>query len=79
MEKWDEYTRARDRMFAATHKPRTPWTVALFNDKRRGRLAVIRRVLSAIPYRGKDARVVGRPDPAILGAPSLLNRKRRAA
>jgi polyphosphate kinase 2 len=78
MEKWDEYTRARDRMFAATHKPGTPWTVALFNDKRRGRLAVIRRVLSAIPYRGKDAKVVGRPDPAILGAPSLL-RKRRVA
>lgn len=73
MQKWDDYTTARDRMIEATHLPATPWTVTLANDKRRARLAIIRKLLAAIDYPGKDKSVVGRPDPSIIGDPRLLN------
>jgi len=70
--KWDAYTEARDRMLAKTHRPETPWTVVLANDKRRARLAIVRHVLSAIDYPGKSDKVVGRRDASIIGGPSLV-------
>jgi polyphosphate kinase 2 len=48
--RWDEYTRARDEMFAKTHTPWAPWHVAKSDDKRRARLNVIEHILEAIPY-----------------------------
>ncbi|MEQ9690508.1 MAG: polyphosphate kinase 2 [Bauldia litoralis] len=72
MHKWDDYTRARDEMFVATHRPATPWSVVRANDKRRARLNIIRHVLSIIDYPGKDADVVRKPDPLILNDPSIL-------
>jgi polyphosphate kinase 2 len=47
--KYTEYTRARERMFAATHTKTAPWTVVEFNDQRRGRLNLIRDLLDRIP------------------------------
>ena len=72
LHKWDAYTAARDRMFAATHRPSTPWTVVRANDKRRARVSIARHVLAAIDYPGKDPGVVGRPDPLILSGPDLV-------
>ena len=72
MEKWDDYTRARDRMMAASHRPQTPWSVVRSNDKRRARLSVIQHVLASIDYPGKDKGVVRNVDAAILGGPELL-------
>ncbi|MCB1488265.1 MAG: polyphosphate kinase 2, partial [Bauldia sp.] len=73
MHKWDDYTRARDEMFAATHRPATPWSVVRANDKRRARLNIIRHVLATLDYPGRDANVVRQPDPLILGGPGLLD------
>ncbi|MBX9452708.1 MAG: polyphosphate kinase 2 [Neoaquamicrobium sediminum] len=70
MEKWDEYTKARDLMFERTHTEHAPWTVVRANDKRRLRLAVIRRLLLTIPYAGRDLDVIGAEDDRIIGAPS---------
>ncbi len=64
---WDAYTEARDRMIEVTHTGTTPWTVVLGNDKRRARLALIAHLLDRVDYEGKDAGVVGTPDPLILG------------
>jgi polyphosphate kinase 2 (PPK2 family) len=58
MARWDDYTRARDEMFAATDRPPAPWTVVLSNDKRRARLGLIRHVLSTIDYAGKDGHIL---------------------
>ena len=69
MAKWDDYTRAQADMFRFTHTPTSPWTAIRANDQRRARLAAIRAVLSAIDYEGKDIKVVGEPDPMIVGAP----------
>jgi polyphosphate kinase 2 len=48
-EKYAEYTRARDAMFAATHTANAPWTVVDFNDQKRGRLDLIRHLLDRLP------------------------------
>lgn len=67
--KWDDYTKARDLMFAHTHSDEAPWTLVLANDKRRARLAVIRRLLSSIPYDGRDMKVTGEEDSSIIFSP----------
>lgn len=65
--KWDDYTRARDQMLEATSTDAAPWTIVRMNDKRRGRLEVIRHVLGQFDYAGRDDAVLGTPDPAIIG------------
>jgi polyphosphate kinase len=48
-EAYEEYGRARDLMFAATHTQRAPWYVVNFDDQRRGRLNLIRHLLDQVP------------------------------
>ncbi|GAB1596097.1 polyphosphate kinase 2 [Lysobacter claricitrinus] len=48
--RWYDYSRARDAMFEATDTEHAPWYVANTNDKRRGRLNIIRHLLDHIPY-----------------------------
>jgi polyphosphate kinase len=50
-DRWDDYTKARDQMFAATDTPGAPWFVARSEDKRRVRLNVISHMLKHIPYK----------------------------
>jgi len=50
-DRWHDYTRARDDMFAATDTDFAPWHVARTDDKRRGRLNIITHLLSQIPYK----------------------------
>ncbi|WP_048648245.1 polyphosphate kinase 2 [Nitratireductor soli] len=66
--KWDDYTRMRDLMLERTHSPHAPWTVVRANDKRRARLAVIRRILLSIAYDGRDLDAIGAEDPKIIGS-----------
>lgn len=70
---WDAYSVAIRETLAATHAASAPWTVILADDKRRARIAAIRRVLSAVPYEGRDAAIACPPDPAICGGPDLWN------
>src|SRR5262245_28590812 len=49
--RWYDYSRARDDMFKYTDTDQTPWYVAKTDDKRRGRLNIIRHILSKIPYK----------------------------
>lgn len=49
--RWDEYTKARDEMIAATDTPWAPWYVARSDDKKRARLNIITHLLSRIPYK----------------------------
>ena len=72
LEKWPDFTKARNAMLAATHSKATPWTVVHANDKRRARLNIIRTVLDALPYPGRDDTAVGKIDPLVLGGPKLI-------
>jgi polyphosphate kinase len=60
-DRWDDYTEARDAMFAATDTAWAPWWVAKTDDKRRGRLNVIAHLLDQIPYEPIDAKAVKLP------------------
>jgi polyphosphate kinase len=68
MAKWDDYTKAQHELFRFTHTTSCPWTVVRANDQRRARLEVLRVILSASDYAGKDTKVIGTPDPKIVGA-----------
>ena len=75
LDKWDEYTAAKESMFFFTDLADAPWTVVKSNDKRRARLEAMRHVLSVLAYEDKDAGLVGRPDPLIVGpAPMATDR-----
>lgn len=67
LDRWDDYTEAKEEMFAATDTDWAPWTVVKGNDKKRARLGAMRHVLSQFDYTDKDADVVGVPDPLLVG------------
>ena len=68
LDKWDEYTAAKEAMFVHTDTDEAPWTVIKSNDKKRARLAAMRHVLSRLDYTGRDLATVGVPDPLIVGS-----------
>jgi polyphosphate kinase 2 len=72
LEKFDDYSVARNRMFEASHTDHAPWRVILNNDKRRGRLAILRSVLHEIEYAGKDVKAVGAIDRKIALTPEAF-------
>lgn len=74
LDKWDDYTKARDIMLAHTHSDHAPWTIIRSNDKKRARLNAIRHILHSIDYQGKDQDVIGELDPKIIGfGPDFLH------
>ena len=60
-DRWDDYTKARDEMFAATDSSWAPWFVARSEDKKRVRLNVISHLLKHIPYEALPAKKVELP------------------
>jgi polyphosphate kinase 2 len=68
LDRWDDYTDAKEAMFAATDTDYAPWTVIRSNDKKRARLEALRYVLHRMPYDEKDRDAVGIPDPNIVVA-----------
>ena len=47
--KYDDYTRARERMLEATHTEHAPWTLVDYNDQALGRLTLLRDLLDRLP------------------------------
>jgi polyphosphate kinase len=72
LDRWSDYTEAKEAMFFYTDTADAPWTVIKSNDKKRARLAAMRLVLSQFEYDNKDAELVGTPDPLIVGPASQL-------
>lgn len=67
IDRWDDFTAARDRMIAATHTRHSPWIVVKANDRRRAHLSLIRHLVLNIDYAGRDLSAIGEVDPKILG------------
>ncbi|MBX3314308.1 MAG: polyphosphate kinase 2 [Actinobacteria bacterium] len=72
IDRFDEYTYARDSMLLATDTHPAPWTIINSNEKRRARLESIRTVLNAMPYTDKDHDVAYDPDPHVVRPASAL-------
>lgn len=49
-DRWIDFTRYRDKMFALTHTDEAPWLVVDGNDKEKARLNIIRAILDRVPY-----------------------------
>ena len=67
LDKWDDYTRAKEQMFFETDTADSPWTVVKSDCKKRARLNAMRYVLHKLPYDNKDLAQIGKLDPLIVG------------
>lgn len=67
LDKWSEYTEAKNAMFFHTDTADSPWLVVKSDDKKRARLNCMRHFLGTLPYPGKDPHVVRKADPLIVG------------
>ena len=67
LDKWNDYTRAKEEMFFETDTADSPWTVVKSDCKKRARLSVLRFVLNALPYSNKDVKAIGKIDSLIVG------------
>ncbi len=67
LDRWDEYTRAKEDMFFYTNTNEAPWTVIKSNDKKRARLEAMRYILNYFPYDDKNEEII-QPDPLILSS-----------
>ena len=70
LDKWDDYTAAKEAMFFHTDTADAPWTVIKSDDKKRARINCIRHFLHSLEYPGKDLRVAHAPDPLLVGRAS---------
>ena len=67
LDKWGDYTEAKEAMFFYTDTADAPWTVVKSNDKKRARLNCMRHFLLSLEYPGKDVDAIGSVDPLIIG------------
>jgi polyphosphate kinase len=70
LDKWDDYTAAKETMFRHTDTDDCPWTVVKSDCKKRARLNALRYVLHKMPYTDKDRERIGPLDPLIVGRPA---------
>jgi polyphosphate kinase 2 len=67
LDKWDDYTKAKEAMFFHTDTADAPWTVLKSDCKKRARLNAMRYLLHKLPYANKDLDQIGVLDPLLVG------------
>jgi len=67
LDKWDDYTEAKEAMFFYTDTADAPWVIVKSDDKKRARINCMRHFLSTIDYPDKDPEIAQAPDPLIVG------------
>lgn len=75
LNKWEDYTEAKEAMFFYTDTADAPWAIIKSNDKKRARLECMRHFLSSLDYPGKDPKIARAPDPLIVGQASHVIHK----
>ena len=66
LDKWDDYTVAKEAMFSQTDTADAPWTVVRSDCKKRARLNAMRYVLHKLPYKSRDSKAIGPVDPLLV-------------
>ena len=72
LDKWDDYTKAKEAMFFYTNTADSPWTVVKSDCKKRARLNALRYVLHKLPYTNKDIERIGPLDPLLVGRANVV-------
>jgi len=67
LDKWNDYTEAKEAMFFYTDTADAPWTIIKSNDKKRARLECMRHILASMPYPNKNEKLASGTDPLIVG------------
>jgi len=67
LDKWDDYTKAKEAMFFETDTADAPWTVIKSDCKKRARLNAMRYVLHKLPYDNKNTDNIGALDQLLVG------------
>lgn len=75
LDKWDDYTKAKEAMFFHTDTADCPWIVIKSDDKKRARLNAMRYVLHSMPYAGKDAKRIGHVDNLLVGRANIIHER----
>ncbi|MDQ6975821.1 MAG: polyphosphate kinase 2 [Mariprofundaceae bacterium] len=68
LDKWDDYTAAKEAMFFYTDTNDAPWTVIKSDDKKRARINCMRHFLSKLDYPNKNTEVAKPADSLIVGS-----------
>ncbi len=68
IDKWDDYTEAKEAMFFFTDTADAPWVVIKSDDKKRARLNCMQHFLASLDYPNKDHHILSGPDPLIVGS-----------
>lgn len=72
LDKWDDYTEAKEAMFFYTDTADAPWTVIKSDCKKRARLNAIRHILQHADYPNKNPEIACKPDPLIVGSADTI-------
>ena len=72
LEKWEDYTKAKEAMFFHTDTAESPWTVVKSDCKKRARLNAMRYVLHKLPYKNKRLDDIGAVDPLLVGRAQVV-------
>jgi len=72
LDKWNDYTKAKEAMFFHTDTADSPWTVIKSDCKKRARLNAMRYVLHKLPYTNKDITAIGSLDPLLVGRAHIV-------
>ena len=72
LDKWEDYTKAKEAMFFYTDTADAPWTVIKSDCKKRARLNALRYILHRLPYTNKDATRIGPMDSLIVGRANVV-------
>ena len=72
LDKWDDYTRAKEATFFYTDTADAPWTVVKSDCKKRGRLNAMRYVLHRLAYDGKTSEHIGQVDRLLVGRAQVV-------
>jgi len=75
LDKWEDYTRAKESMFFHTDTADSPWTLVKSDDKKRARLNAMRYVLHSLPYPGKDVERIGLVDDLLVGRANIIHER----
>ena len=67
LDKWEDYTKAKEAMFFETDTADAPWTVIKSDCKKRARLNAMRYVLQKLPYTNKNTDNIGTLDTLLVG------------
>lgn len=72
LDRWEDYTRAKETMFFHTDTAYAPWTVVKSDDKKRARLNAMRHLLHTVPYENKELETIGRVDNLIVSRAHVM-------